>query len=84
MESLRNFVVAALFAISFAGYSLAEGNVVVGDDGLHKQPWFFDSFLEMGPDLEEAADSGKGLVVIFEQRGCPYCSKKGKDRCRFG
>jgi thioredoxin-related protein len=45
----------------------------LGDDGLHKQPWFYDSFLEMGPDLQEAADQGKGLIVIFEQKGCPYC-----------
>lgn len=45
----------------------------LGDDGLHKQDWFLDSFLEMGPDLEEAAVAGKGLMVLFEQRGCPYC-----------
>ena len=45
----------------------------IGDDGLHKQPWFYDSFLEMGADLEDAAAEGKGLIVIFEQRGCPYC-----------
>ncbi|MCB2134826.1 MAG: thioredoxin family protein [Rhodobacteraceae bacterium] len=46
---------------------------VLGDDGLHKQPWFFDSFLELPEDLAEAAAEGKGLVVLFEQRGCPYC-----------
>jgi thioredoxin-related protein len=27
----------------------------------------------MGPDLEEAAAEGKGLIILFEQRGCPYC-----------
>lgn len=45
----------------------------VDDNGLHIQPWFHDGFLEMGADLEEAAADGKGLIVIFEQRGCPYC-----------
>ena len=45
----------------------------IGDDGMHKQPWFYDSFLEMGVDLQDAADDDKGLIVIFEQRGCPYC-----------
>lgn len=45
----------------------------LGDDGLHKQDWFLDSFLELGPDLEEAAAEGRGLMVLFEQRGCPYC-----------
>lgn len=45
----------------------------VGDDGLHDQPFFMESFLELGYDLEDAAAEGKGLLVIFEQRGCPYC-----------
>ncbi|MDH3667549.1 MAG: thioredoxin family protein [Paracoccaceae bacterium] len=60
-----------------AGLTLRTGRAaaeaVVGDDGLHKQDWFFDSFLEMEPDLEEAAAEGKGLMVLFEQAGCPYC-----------
>lgn len=46
---------------------------VLGDDGLHDQPFFLDSFLELGSDLNEAATDGKGLIVLFEQRGCPYC-----------
>ena len=45
----------------------------VGDDGLHKQPWFLDSFLDMGDDLAEASDEGKNFAVFIEQRGCPYC-----------
>ncbi|MCO8145319.1 thioredoxin family protein [Rhodovulum tesquicola] len=44
-----------------------------GDDGLYKQPWFLDSFLELGDDLAEAAAGGRGLMVLFEQAGCPYC-----------
>lgn len=62
---------AALSALSLANQIKAE--VKMGDDGLHKQDFFLDSFLEMGPDLEDAAAEGKGLIVIFEQRGCPYC-----------
>ena len=27
-----------------------------GDDGLHKQPWFHQSFLELADDVQEAAD----------------------------
>lgn len=50
-----------------------EAAVQVGDDGLHKQPWFLDSFLDMGDDLAEAADAGKNFAVMIEQRGCPYC-----------
>lgn len=49
------------------------GDIAMGDDGLHKQPWFTDSFLELGDDLQTAADQGRHLMVIWEQRGCPYC-----------
>jgi thioredoxin-related protein len=46
-----------------------------GDDGLHKQPWFQDTFLDLSEDLAEAAESGRRLVIIWEQRGCPYCKQ---------
>ena len=57
------------------GLSLGASNdgVTVGDDGLFKQDWFLDTFLEFGDDLAEAAAEGKGLMVLFEQNGCPYC-----------
>ena len=45
----------------------------VGEDGLHIQPFFADTFLELSEDLAEAAAEGKDLMVIIEQRGCPYC-----------
>lgn len=46
-----------------------------GDDGLHKQPWFEETFLDLSEDLAEATDSGRRLVIIWEQRGCPYCKQ---------
>ncbi len=45
----------------------------IGDDGLHKQPWFQETFLDLAEDLGEATSQGKRLVIIWEQRGCPYC-----------
>lgn len=45
----------------------------IGDDGLHKQPWFQNTFLDLNEDLAEAATQNKRLVIIWEQRGCPYC-----------
>lgn len=47
----------------------------VGDDGLHKQPWFQETFFDLKEDLAEAKAQGKRLVIIWEQRGCPYCKK---------
>lgn len=46
-----------------------------GDDGLHKQPWFQETFLDLKEDLTEANSLGKRLVIVWEQRGCPYCKK---------
>lgn len=66
----RRSLLAAAALTPLAKHAFAQD---VGDDGLHKQPFFYDSFLEMGPDLQDAADQGKSLIVIFEQRGCPYC-----------
>lgn len=45
----------------------------IGDDGLHKQAWFTETFRDLREDIETAADEGKRLAVIFEQRGCIYC-----------
>lgn len=49
------------------------GGPEVGDDGLYIQNWFLESFLDLSDDLSTANESGKGLIVLFEQRGCPYC-----------
>ncbi len=45
----------------------------VGDDGLHIQPWFMQTFLDLGEDKAEAEAADKHFAVLFEQRGCPYC-----------
>ncbi|MCB1333110.1 MAG: thioredoxin family protein [Roseivivax sp.] len=47
----------------------------LGDDGLHKEPWFHDTFKDLREDLAEANASGKRLVLFFEQRGCVYCTE---------
>jgi thioredoxin-related protein len=51
----------------------------MGDDGLHKQNWMRDTFKDLREDLGEANMEGKRLVLMFEQRGCIYCSKMHKD-----
>ncbi|WP_421056024.1 thioredoxin family protein [Leisingera sp. D0M16] len=47
----------------------------LGDDGLHKTSWMRDTFKDLREDLEEANGEGKRLALIFEQRGCVYCTK---------
>jgi len=46
---------------------------ILGDDGMYHQPWFVNSFLDLKEDLAEAAEAGKRFVIMWEQRGCPYC-----------
>ena len=62
---------AALLAA--AGAAPARAEAVLSEDGLYREPWFVDSFLEIGDDLEQAARRGKRFAVMWELRGCPYC-----------
>lgn len=65
-------LIAALLAVFFASSAMA---AELGEDGLHKTPWMAVTFKDMTEDLETAAESGKRLAIIFEQRGCIYCKK---------
>lgn len=62
----------AVFAALLATQALA---VEVGDDGLHKTEWMRDTFKDLREDLDEANAEGKRLLLMFEQRGCVYCTK---------
>ncbi|MCV0406118.1 MAG: thioredoxin family protein [Rhizobiaceae bacterium] len=80
MTGMQRFVAAAaclLLAIAPVAHAQEAADRLpeprIGDDGLHVQDWFVQSFLDIGEDLETAQAEGKGLVVIFEQAGCPYC-----------
>ena len=65
----RRVVVAGLAVAPFP----ARAQATLTDDGLYKQPWFLDSFLELSADVEEAAARGKRLAVMWELKGCPAC-----------
>ncbi len=75
------FLIAALmiaFGITVApAPASAEKNLLPyvepNEEGLHVQPWFLNSFLDLAEDADEAAAEGKQLVIIWEQKGCPYC-----------
>lgn len=41
--------------------------------------WFKSSFLHIKEDVDEAAESGKRVMVYFHQNGCPYCAKLVND-----
>lgn len=68
MRALAAFAAALLLALPLHAAEL-------GEDGLHKQPWLKVTFKDMAEDLETASAEGKRFAVIFEQRGCIYCTK---------
>lgn len=47
----------------------------VGEDGLHREPWFSITFRDVAEDIKAATADGKRLVLIYEQRGCIYCKE---------
>src|SRR5262245_53351102 len=65
---------AAVLAGSLPALARAEEPILT-DDGLYKQSWFLESFLELGDDLDGAAKEGKRFAVMWELRGCPYCKE---------
>ncbi len=67
-QILRTLAIIAALATPAAAVEL-------GDDGLHKPTWLRDTFKDMTEDLAEANAEGKRLLVIFEQRGCIYCTE---------
>ena len=68
---MRNLLTVLLITI----FATAVGAADIGDDGLHKTSWMRDTFKDLSEDLEEANGLGKRFAIIFEQRGCVYCTK---------
>ncbi|MBZ0162537.1 MAG: thioredoxin family protein [Notoacmeibacter sp.] len=64
-------VVAAAFLI----FAPAANAFTIGEDGLHKQEWFSETFKDVAEDIETASAAGKRLAIVVEQRGCIYCRK---------
>ncbi|HEY6023621.1 MAG TPA: thioredoxin family protein [Pseudolabrys sp.] len=75
MISRRNMLIGGVFfAATGAPDARAEAPILT-DDGLYKESWFLESFLDLADDLEGARKEGKRFVVMWELRGCPYCKE---------
>jgi thioredoxin-related protein len=76
MLSRRVFLVGpAVAALGLTGGRLARAAAVLTDDGLYRQPWFLESFLELADDLAGASEKKKRFAIMWELRGCPYCKE---------
>lgn len=49
------------------------------DDGMYHQTWEVVSFLDLREDFADAQAKGRRFAVVFEQRGCVYCTKMHKE-----
>ncbi|MDV7142929.1 thioredoxin family protein [Tropicimonas sp. TH_r6] len=65
-------ILAAVAALFLA---VAPGYAEVGADGLHDAPWIRETSMDLAADLAAANAEGKRLMLIFEQRGCLYCTR---------
>ncbi len=53
------------------------------EGGMYQQPWFHESFLDLREDVAEAKAEGKQVVLMWEQRGCPYCREMHRVNLRI-
>lgn len=71
----RRLFLAASAAAALGPTGPARAQAILTDDGLYRQPWFLESFLEFTDDLAAATQSKKRFAVMWELRGCPYCKE---------
>jgi thioredoxin-related protein len=71
----RRLFLAASAAAGLGPLAGARAQAILTDDGLYRQPWFLESFLEFADDLAAATQGKKRFAVMWELRGCPYCKE---------
>ncbi len=80
--------VALMALFAFAQPTVAKEDyplpmVEANEDGLHVQPWFLASFLDLREDMADAAAAGKQVAIFWEQKGCPYCREMHRVNLRI-
>ena len=73
MKITRRWLLAGAASVAAVGARAAEP--ILTDDGLYRQPWFLESFLDLSDDLDGAAKEGKRFAIMWELKGCPYCKE---------
>ena len=74
MKITRRWLLAGAASVAAFGNARA-AEPILTDDGLYRQSWFLESFLDLSDDLEGAAKEGKRFAIMWELKGCPYCKE---------
>jgi thioredoxin-related protein len=74
MKITRRGLLAGAASVAVAGTARGEAPILT-DDGLYRQSWFLESFLDLSDDLDGAAKEGKRFAIMWELKGCPYCKE---------
>jgi len=72
--SRRSLLLAAA-ATGAAGIVPARAEPTLTADGLYREPWFLESFLDLRDDLQSTTKEEKRFVIMWELKGCPYCKE---------
>src|SRR3546814_9001626 len=64
-----------VLVVAFCRPALSAGAATLCEYGLHKEEWFSITFRDIAEDIATAAEEGKRLAIIIEQRGCISCKK---------
>ena len=75
MLSRRSFVAGSAAGGLCLWHGGASAEAMLTEDGFYREPWFLESFLELGDDLAGASEKKKRLAIMWELRGSPYCKE---------
>jgi thioredoxin-related protein len=75
MIERRNLLISAASFGTLVALGARAEQAILTDDGLYRQPWFLESFLDLADDLEGAGKEAKRFVIMWELKGCPYCKE---------
>jgi thioredoxin-related protein len=71
MKQLISGLAGLVLGVTTALPAFAE----LDNNGLHVETWIEETFLDLREDLGDANANGQRLLILFEQRGCIYCSE---------
>ncbi len=75
MPISRRSLLLAAAATGAAGFVPARAEPTLTADGLYREPWFLESFLDLRDDLQSTTKEGKRFAIMWELKGCPYCKE---------